>query len=294
MNASVNAVPVPVPVPVPAPAPAPESDRSLVSDGLSDIVDVERYPLHVAGSPASGWRIDAQRRFRTAGVCIFDDFLLADTLDVVCAGLGSVVDAAYVSTTYSNVYLQPGDDSFPCGHPRREEHVTRVGTLAEDQLAPDSLLHRIHASPSFRRLVGDIVGAPRLFGYADGLTSVNVLVFSEGGQLGWHFDESDYAVTLLLSPASVGGLFEYAPNIRSPADENYSSVGRVLAGKSARSAVAPLRAGSLMIFRGRRSLHRVTPVGSGRSRLVAVLSFDTRPGIRLSEHDRQLFFGRIK
>jgi hypothetical protein len=269
------------------------SEVRLTSDGLSAIVDVDRHPLCSETSRAARWRADAQRCFRSTGVCIFDDFLRAEALHTVRSELDSVVDEAYVSTTYSSVYLEPGNASFPVGHPRRDEHVTRVGTLAEDQLAPDSLLHRIHASAGFRQLVGDIVGAPRLYGYADGLTSVNVLVFKEGDQLGWHFDESDYAVTLLLSSASAGGLFEYAPNIRALSDENYGGVQRVLAGPSGSSAVAPLRAGSLMIFRGRRSLHRVTPVGCGRPRLVAVLSYDTKPGIHLSEHDRQLFFGRI-
>jgi hypothetical protein len=263
------------------------------SGELSRIVDVERYPIHIGSPRAARWRAEARRRFLSMGVCIFDDFLRAEALYAVRNDLDSALDEAYVSTTYSSVYLETGDASFPVGHPRRDEHITRVGTLAEDQLAPDSLLHRIHASADFRQFVGDIVGAPQLHGYADGLTSVNVLVFREGDQLGWHFDESDYAVTLLLSSASAGGLFEYAPNIRAPGDENYAVIQRVLAGPSASSAVAPLRAGSLMIFRGRRSLHRVTPVGRGRSRLVAVLSYDMRPGVHLSEHDRQLFFGRI-
>jgi hypothetical protein len=265
----------------------------LPSPELSGIVDVDRHPLCSETSRAALWRADAQRRFRSTGVCIFDDFLRAEALHAVRSELDSVVGEAHLSATYSSVYLEPGDASFPVGHPRRDEQLTRVRTLAEDQLGPDSLLHRIHASAGFRQLVGDIVGVPRLYGYADGLTSVNVLVFKEGDQLGWHFDESDYAVTLLLSSASAGGLFEYAPNIRTPGDESVGAIQRVLTGPGASSAVAPLRAGSLMIFRGSRSLHRVTPVGCGRPRLVAVLSYDTQPGIHLSEYDRQLFFGRI-
>jgi hypothetical protein len=269
------------------------SEELPLPDEISGIVDVDRHPLYSSTCGAVRWRAEAQRRFRITGVCIFDDFLRVEALDALRNELDTVVDDAYVSTTYSSVYLEPSDASFPAGHPRREEHVTRVGTLAEDQLAPDSLLHRIHASAGFRQFVGDIVGARRLYGYADGLTSVNVLVFKEGHRLGWHFDESNYAVTLLLSPASAGGAFEYAPNIRTPGDENYAAIQRVLTGPGAGSVVAPLRAGSLMIFRGRRSLHRVSAVGAGQPRLVAVLSYDTRPGVCLSEHDRQLFFGRI-
>lgn len=263
------------------------------SHDLSRTIDVERYPLLSATSQAAQWRAEAQRRFRETGICLLDDFLRAEAVDAALADLDHSIDDAYVSTTYSSVYLEPGDPSFPAEHPRRQEHVTRVGTLAEDQLPPESLLRRIHSAAAFRQFVGDIVGVPRLYGYADRLTSVNVLVFKEGFELGWHFDESDYAVTLLLRPASAGGIFEYAPNIRAPGEENYPAIQCAVAGDRAASAVAPLCTGALMIFRGCRSLHRVTTVGCGLPRLVAVLSYDSRPGVCLSEHDRRLFFGRI-
>jgi len=261
-------------------------------DELPWIVDVQRYPIQSTASHATHWRAQARRRYRETGICLFDHFLLAEGVDAVRAGIEPLVDEAYVSTTHSSVYLEPGDSSFPTEHPRREERVTRVGTLAEDQLL-HSLLRTLHASAAFRRFIGDIVGVPRLYGYADGLTSVNVLVFKEGDQLGWHFDESDYAVTLLLSAASAGGTFEYVPNIRAPGNESYPAIQAVLAGAGAIRTAAPLCAGSLMIFRGRHSLHRVTAVRGGRPRLVAVLSYDSRPGMHLSEHDRRLFFGRI-
>jgi hypothetical protein len=43
--------------------------------------------------------------------------------------------------------------------------------------------------------------------------------------------------------------------------------------------VAPADAGTLALFRGRRSVHRVSPVSGDRDRLIALLSFDSRPGM---------------
>ncbi len=50
--------------------------------------------------------------------------------------------------------------------------------------------------------------------------------------------------------------------------------------------------GALVLFRGRRALHRVTPVEGVRPRIIAVLSYDPEPGKRLTPHTQRLFYGR--
>jgi hypothetical protein len=260
---------------------------------VAAMVDARRYPIQGRSSAAVRFRDEARRRFDTDGVCVLDEFLTAAAVVAVLDDITPLLGGAYASTTYSTVYLQPADHAFPLGHPRRSEQVTRVGTLAEDQLSAGSLLRRIHESAVFRQLIADIVGARTLHGYADGLTSVNVLVFGAGDELGWHFDEAEYAVTLLLRPAAVGGAFEYVPNLRSDERENYPDVQEILTGGGVPRELDHPHAGCLVFFRGRHSLHRVTAVRSGGPRIAAVLSYDSEPGVRLSEHDRDLFFGRI-
>ena len=51
-------------------------------------------------------------------------------------------------------------------------------------------------------------------------------------------------------------------------------------------------AGTLTIFRGWGSLHRVSPVTGARSRLVAVLSYAEEPDLRMSAYTQKLFHGR--
>ena len=245
-----------------------------------------------AGPRAHQLRTDARRQFHERGVCIFDGFLRDEALATVLSEIDLSADEAYVSTTSSTVYLEPGSDVWPPGDPRRVEERTTVGTLAEDQLSSDSWLRRLHGAAAFQLFIGDIVGSSRLYGYADGLTSVNVLVFKRGHRLGWHFDEAEYAVTLMLRSASSGGTFEYVPLVRHTGADGNSAIRGVIAGVR-QPVTAPLQAGSLLIFRGRDSLHRVTAVRSGGPRIVAVLSYDKCAGLCLSEHDRRLFYGRI-
>ena len=51
--------------------------------------------------------------------------------------------------------------------------------------------------------------------------------------------------------------------------------------------------GTLTLFRGRRSLHRVSPVEGERARINAVLAYGHEPGMRLNELTQRLFYGRV-
>jgi hypothetical protein len=258
---------------------------------LAQIIDLGRYPIDPTGSAAHQLRTEARRQLDETGVCILDGFLRAEAVQAVLSEIDPCVNQTYVSTTSSTVYLEPGSNVWPPGDPRRVEEITTVGTLAEDQLPGDSWLRRLHGAAAFQEFIGDIVGSSRLYGYADGLTSVNVLVFKQGHRLGWHFDEAEYAVTLMLRPASSGGIFEYAPLSGNAGVAGNSGLRSLILG-ACEPVTAHLQVGSLLIFRGRQSLHRVTAVRGGAPRIVAVLSYDKCAGRCLSEHDRQLFYGR--
>ena len=52
-------------------------------------------------------------------------------------------------------------------------------------------------------------------------------------------------------------------------------------------------AGDLVLFRGRNALHRVTPVEGDQTRILAVLAYNTEPGLSLSPAARLTFFGRL-
>ena len=73
---------------------------------------------------------------------------------------------------------------------------------------------------------------------------------------------------------------------------NYELSGRVLDGKVPTQTLS-MDAGALVLFRGRNSIHRVTPVKGSRTRMLVVLAYNTKPGISLSESARMTFYGRL-
>jgi hypothetical protein len=54
-----------------------------------------------------------------------------------------------------------------------------------------------------------------------------------------------------------------------------------------------MEAGCLVLFRGRNSMHRVTPTIGDTTRMLVVLAYNTKPGVSLSESARKTFYGRL-
>jgi hypothetical protein len=53
-----------------------------------------------------------------------------------------------------------------------------------------------------------------------------------------------------------------------------------------------VRAGTLNLFKGKNTIHRVTPVAGDRNRLMAVFSYYPRPDVLFSPDERIGFYGR--
>ena len=53
-----------------------------------------------------------------------------------------------------------------------------------------------------------------------------------------------------------------------------------------------LKAGTLNVFKGKNTLHKVTTCTGQQSRFIAVFSYYERPGVRFSREDQVGFYGR--
>ncbi|MGH6933828.1 MAG: HalD/BesD family halogenase, partial [Dongiaceae bacterium] len=118
-------------------------------------------------------------------------------------------------------------------------------------------------------------------------------VLADGDEHGWHFDDNDFVVSLLLQSPIAGGQFEVLPNCRSAQGEDIERIGRDFDGAAASLARPELRPGTLSLFRGQRSLHYVTQVSGPRPRLITVFSYDRRPGMWFPDAVRSNVYGRL-
>ena len=105
-------------------------------------------------------------------------------------------------------------------------------------------------------------------------------------------EKKEGRVSLLVQESEQGGDFEYCPNIRSAENENFDDVKAALNGDRSRVKVLKLKEGDLQIFRGRHSLHRVTPAKGKTPRIIALPTYVTDPYHVNRPHHAKAFYGR--
>jgi hypothetical protein len=259
----------------------------------ADLVDLARYPIaDLASAAAQRVVLDYRRQLAETGVALLNGFLTTEATAAMAAEARAHAGRAFFCDSTHNVYLEPHDDAFPSDHPRRLRLHTVVGSIAYDLLPRDSPLRRLYNWDNLLAFVQEVLGRPALYRLADPLGALSINVFKPGGRHSWHFDETEYTTTIMLQEAEEGGHFEYLPHLRRADAGEYDTVRRVLDGDERGVRRLPFTAGSLSIFAGRVSMHRVTEILGDRLRLVAVLAFNGRPGVTNSDEVRRLFWGR--
>jgi hypothetical protein len=171
--------------------------------------------------------------------------------------------------------------------------ISSKGCICDDIIPAQSPLRYLYNSEDFKFFLCTILGEEALYEYADPLSSINLHYAKPGQELGWHFDNSSFAITLMIKAPEKGGQFEYVSEMRNSkkGEMNFDGVRAMLDGKIPVETLN-LKPGDLVLFRGRDAIHRVVPVEGGK-RILVVLAYNTEPGIALSESARQTFFGRL-
>ena len=256
-------------------------------------INLQSYPIDDLSSPGAQDLIEMFRtRLAVSGALALPGFLTAHTTALL-AEEGRQLDwAAHHYATDHTVYFDVSDESVPDGHPKRRLVRTDKGNVPYDLIPASSLLRRLYEWDGLLNFVASVLNEPRLYRHGDPMAALNINAHTEGQELGWHFDRTEFAVTLSLQQSEEGGVFEYVPNLRSKDDENYDAVARILAGEHDCVRELPAEPGTLTLFRGHHSLHRVTPSRGPSKRLMAALSYVREPNVTFSAYARNLFYGR--
>ncbi|NOX68974.1 MAG: 2OG-Fe(II) oxygenase [Gammaproteobacteria bacterium] len=264
-------------------------ENEAMSWRLSQVVDLEKCPLS-----SDGFRTACRRALSEDGALVMRDFMTTAALDSIRKDAVENQHSAYYTASKHNLYIAPSDPDFPPDHPRNREVLSSKGCITTDQIPADSALHCLYDAEEFRQFICAVLDEPELYEYADALSSINIHYAGEGQELGWHFDNSSFAITLMIQEAEEGGTFEYVKDVRDAdsGEMNYDMAEKVLDGGIPADTLSA-KAGTLVLFRGRNSMHRVTPVAGHRTRLLVVLAYNTESGISLSESARMTFYGRL-
>ncbi len=258
-------------------------------------IDFTRYPLDQDAAATEVIIAEARAQLDRDQYCSLPGFLTPEAVLEGATEAAALMDRANPAESLRNCYLQrQGDPSLPPDHPRNIMQPARYRMIAADLLPETSHLKRLYFWVPFQNMVAEIVGAPKLHPSEDPLQPVNVICYGPGDQSAWHYDSTNaFTMTLMLQGAELGGAFELAPNTRESAGrEDIPYMTEVLTGASDRVRAVSREAGELTIFRGCNSLHRVSPVGGGRTRLMAVFVYEELPGVTGDPEVNLTVYGR--
>jgi hypothetical protein len=267
--------------------------QAPVSPDYADVVDIVRYPIHDLGSEAGqSFLAHCRAALVEKGVCELSGFLTGDAVSEMVKQGTSLSDKGFHTDNTHTIYFEPVDETVPVEHPTAALQCSAKKAIAYDCLPADAPIRRLYESPDMTKFVAAVLGKDVLYPSADPLDALEIAVFADGDELGWHFDRSEFSVTVMYQQSDEGGEFEYFPGLRSETSESYQSVQKVLQGDLDGMVRLPSGRGSLAIFRGQHALHRVTPIAGNTPRINSVLTYGERPDMKLNELTQQLFYGR--
>ncbi len=258
---------------------------------LHEIVDLTRYPIDGSKTTALAHLIEAcQGELAAVGASVLEGFVRPEAIARIVAHVDPLAPLAFHKVKQHNVYLEPDDPSMPENHPRNAKETTTSATLGNHHLQNAADLQALYAADAFKAFVAATLGYPKLFPYDDAVSGVNVLFYPPRTTLGWHFDNSTFTTTLMIREADAGAAFEYVPFLRTDTDRAYDAIAALQSGE--RTGVRQLHQsdGTLVLFKGSRTVHRVTPVEGPTTRLLAAMTFSPQPGARLAPINQKTFY----
>jgi hypothetical protein len=260
---------------------------------MNTVINLQRYPLDQEGSEAWNALVDhARAELARNGMFSLEGFIQEQDVGLAAAQIQPTMNAeSHTHKRSHNIYFKPHIPELPADHPALKKVETVSHTLCADQLK-DSLVTAVYEYPPLVSFLSAVMEKPALFVMADPLARVNVMSYREGETLNWHFDRSEFTTTLMLQAPQAGGEFEYRTDLRTADQPNYEGVAMLLQDRDPMVQKLRLSAGTLNVFRGKNTAHRVTPVQGQRERMVAVFSYYEKPGVMFTAEEQIGFYGR--
>ena len=273
--------------------PSGPSAYAAVEIDLRDFIDLDEFPIHDLGSARRAELVASARAdLESVGCAHIASFITPEAIEAMRSESARLLPKARPADSMINPYLTSDDDSLPADHPKRTYSRRTSSFINSDELEHTSLLRKIYDSDVMVHFISDCLNVGPIYRWADPLGRNPYSVMNDGDYFPWHFDGNDFTISILVQKSEAGGDFEYCPNIRNAQAENFDAVQATLQGDRSRIKVLTLFEGDLQIFRGRHSMHRVTPAEGATPRIIALPTYVTNPFLVNRPHHAKAFYGR--
>jgi alkylated DNA repair dioxygenase AlkB len=259
---------------------------------MRDILDIDRYPLDKPGTSEWTKLVDrCKSDLAKEGMFNLEGLVHPTALQKAVAEIQPVMDTLFVHKRSHNIYFRKEIPELSADHPALQKVDTINHTVCADQISQSTVMWIYEWAP-FIHFLATVMDKPALYPMRDALARVNVMAYRDGETLNWHFDRSEFTTTLLLQAPEQGGDFVYRTDLRTEDNPNYDGVAKLLRGQDDQVKTLKLKAGTLNVFRGKNTAHKVSTVRGTKERMIAVFSYFDRPGVVFTKEDQMGFYGR--
>jgi len=252
------------------------------TESVIDLIDQQRYPIHDPGNQKRAALVERCRTdLRQNALCFLPGFLREHAVSLLANEIQAMSAQALGNDHLRTAYSWLDNRGFGPDHPRSMLFRRKFKYIITDQIAEQAMIKALFMWQPLTDFVRDALGFKSLYRSTCPTQSIQLNIMDEGDVLPWHFDTNDGVVSLLVEQADDGGEFQLAPYVRSEDNENYEMVMQAMQADP-RVIVEPrMPAGTLILFNGRRSLHRVSPVGKTRKpRSIVLYSYDEQQDMK--------------
>ena len=257
---------------------------------LDKIVNLEKHPINSVNTYVS----NCYKKLNNEYVLQLDDFLTPKALKNIEIEAKKLKNKAYYCSQFHTILLNKKNKNLDDNDPCNIEVKSDKGCVPHDMIPENSYLNILYKSKEFKNFIKCVLGLENIYPYKDSLASINYNYYEQYQQLGWHFDNASFAITLMISSPDAGGIFQYYTEGRD-CEKNYINkklIKKVLDEKIKINELN-VKPGTLILFYGKNYLHRVTPVKSIKGRILVTLNYNLENGIELSDNAKKTFFGRL-
>ena len=259
-------------------------------DNGNNIIDLKRHPI----DDLNGYGMCCRTNLQKQSILILNNFLTKESLHELQQEAKELQKKSFYCSQNHNVLLTEKNLLLEDNHPYNIKVISDKGCVPHDLIPLNSPLRTIYTSKNFQQFIQFVLSADKIYPYADTLSSINYNYYQKSQQLGWHFDNASFAITLMIQPSTSGGKFQYVVDARNVENKtvNFPLIESVLQNKYPVEELL-IEEGTLVLFYGRNYLHRVTPITSLIPRILATLNYNLEKNFELTENARLTFFGRL-
>jgi hypothetical protein len=253
----------------------------------------DRYPLrdkaYLDTEEVKGFQDEFNRR----GILVLYDFIPPSLQDKMLCEALSLSHSGFQNEDSGNVYLSTDiDPSLPDDHPQRMMLPSKVSVVGDHLIPEGDIAKQVFLDNDVLNFIERVAQLGKVYRYACELGALNYTYMKAGEPLRWHFDQSEFVVSIPIQNPVSGGEFEYAFNIRSKDNPNYEEIRKIIKGDRSRVQATLPPPGSLILFRGKNTMHGVSQVHGDVLRINALLGYALEPNVVSSPYLRRIRYGK--